>query len=247
MGNIIESFASGFGNSVGNFFTSPLEFLSGNSCSSLCGPTWDLFCYIENFCVANLLKLALVFVLLYIVLLFFYVLYKLGIFRCLCHSACKITWACFSSCFHILEYCCTFLCIKLHNVKRRRRRKDRMGTNQNFYSTTGEEYIDESLSYHFPTSKRSRSFSRRRRDYKGCHLRKSLKPKRGHTQVEISRNLSYKNKRNLSIRDQSYTSNANIKHGNYKGTIHDIKVTQTSKFARKGMNHRKKVTRRQKH
>jgi hypothetical protein len=54
-----------------------------------------------------------------------------------------------------------------------------MGTNQNIYSTTGEEYIDESLSYNFPTSEISRSFSRRRRDYKGCHLRKSLKPKRG--------------------------------------------------------------------
>jgi hypothetical protein len=122
-----------------------------------------------------------------------------------------------------------------------------MGMNQNFYSTTGEEYIDESLSYDFPASEISRSFSRRRRDYKGCHLRKSLKPKRGHAQVEISRNLSYKNKMNHSIRDQSYTSNANIKHGNYKGTIHDIKVTQTSKFARKGMNSRKKVIRRQKY
>jgi hypothetical protein len=52
---------------------------------------------------------------------------------------------------------------------------------------------------------------------------------------------------NHSIRDQSYTSNANIKHGNYKGTIHDIKVTQTSKFARKGMNNKKKVIRKKKH
>lgn len=116
-----------------------------------------------------------------------------------------------------------------------------MGMNQKFYTTTGEEYIDESLSYQFPASAElSRSFSRRRRDYKGSHLRKSLKPKRGHSQIEISRELSYnKNKRNHSIRDFSYRSNANTKHGNYKG----IKVTQTSKFARKGMNNRKRVIR----
>ena len=120
------------------------------------------------------------------VLLFLYVLHKLGIFRCLCHSACKLIWACFSSCFHIWVYSCTFLCVKLHNVKRRRRRKFRMEMNE-------EEYIDESLSYHFPASAElSRSFSRRRRDYKGHHLRKSLKPKKGRAQVEISRDFSYK-------------------------------------------------------
>ncbi|KAI5405952.1 uncharacterized protein LOC127082834 [Lathyrus oleraceus] len=242
MGNVIDSFASGFGEAVGKLFNSPLEFLSGKSCSSVCGPTWDFFCYIENFCVANLLKLGVVFVLLYIVLLFFYVLHKLGVFRCLCYSACKITWACCSTCFHIWEYSCTFLCAKLHNVKRkRRRRRVRMGMNQKVYSTSEEDYVDESLSYDFPTSEISRSVSRRRRDYKGSHLRKSLKPKRGHAQVEISRDLSYnKNRRNHSSRDHNYTSNADIKH-----TGHEIKVTQTSKFARKGMSNRKKVVRRQ--
>ncbi|KAL5075970.1 hypothetical protein RYX36_014954 [Vicia faba] len=237
MGNVIDSFASGFGEAVGKLFNSPLEFLSGKSCSSICGPTWDFFCYIENFCVANLLKLGVVFVLLYIVLLFFYVLHKLGVFKCLCYSACKITWACCSTCFHIWEYSCTFLCVKLHNVKRKRRRRVRMGMHKKFYSTSEEDYVDESLSYDFPTSDISRSFSRRRRDYKGSHLRKSLKPKRGHAQVEISRDLSCnKNRRNHSIRDHSYTSNDNIKHAG-----HEIKVTQTSKFARKGMSNRKKV------
>lgn len=113
-----------------------------------------------------------------------------------------------------------------------------MGMNQKFYSTSDEEdYVDESLSYDFPASEISRSYSHRRRDYKGSHLRKSLKPKRGHAQVEISRDLSYnKNRKNHSIRDHSYTSNANIKH-----IGHEIKVTQTSKFARKGMNNRKKI------
>lgn len=121
-----------------------------------------------------------------------------------------------------------------------------MGINQkHYYSRTEEDYTDESLSCHFPTSTKiiSRSFSHKRRDYKGSHLRKSLRPRRGHARVEISRDLSsyyYKNKRNHSSGDS-------IKHGNYshRGTVHDIKVTHTSKFARKGINNRKRVIRRQ--
>ncbi|XP_028758795.1 uncharacterized protein LOC114717767 [Neltuma alba] len=66
MGNVIESFASGIGNVLGKIFGSPVDFLSGKSCSSTCRPTWDLMCYIEHFCIANLLKLALVLVLVYI-------------------------------------------------------------------------------------------------------------------------------------------------------------------------------------
>ncbi|XP_054799375.1 uncharacterized protein LOC129303854 isoform X2 [Prosopis cineraria] len=66
MGNVIESFASGIGNVIGKIFGSPIDFLSGKSCSSTCGPTWDLMCYIEHFCIANVLKLALIFVLVYI-------------------------------------------------------------------------------------------------------------------------------------------------------------------------------------
>lgn len=34
--------------------------------SSVCGSTWDLICYIENFCIANLLKLLAVVALLYV-------------------------------------------------------------------------------------------------------------------------------------------------------------------------------------
>lgn len=175
------------------------------------------------------------------VLLFFYLLHKLGICGCICEAACQIIWACFSSCFHIWECCCTFLSLKLHKIKRRRRRV-RIRVNQKFFSETGEYYPDdEQLPYHFPVSERiSRSFSRRRRDYKGSHLRKSLKPRKDHARVEISRDLSYRNKRNHSSEDPSYASNA-IKHGNYRGTVHDIKVTSTSKFARKGINNKKKV------
>lgn len=178
------------------------------------------------------------------VLLFFYLLHKLGIFGCIGRTLCKIMWACCSSCCCIWEYACTFLCVKLHKLKRRRRRRFRRGIDNSFYSTTEEDYSDESLSYHFPTPAYiSRSFSRGRRDYKGSHLRKSLRPRNGHARVEISRSLSYKNKRHHSSRDPSYTNNA-IKHGDYKGTVQDIKVTRTSKFARKGVNNRKRILRR---
>ncbi|KAK1554431.1 hypothetical protein Q3G72_012047 [Acer saccharum] len=51
---------------ISNLFESPLDFVSGKSCSSVCGSTWDFICYIENFCVANLLKMATVLVLSYI-------------------------------------------------------------------------------------------------------------------------------------------------------------------------------------
>ncbi|KOM41693.1 hypothetical protein LR48_Vigan04g189100 [Vigna angularis] len=66
MGNVIESLALGLGQAFGKLFSSPIEFLSGKSCSSVCGPTWDFMCYIENFCIANILKLAMVFMLSYI-------------------------------------------------------------------------------------------------------------------------------------------------------------------------------------
>ncbi|KAK7390574.1 hypothetical protein VNO78_25883 [Psophocarpus tetragonolobus] len=238
MGNVIESFASGLGNSIGKLFSSPVEFFSGKSCSSVCGPTWDLICYVENFCVANLLKLAMVFMLSYIVLLFLYLVHKLGICACLCWSSCKMIWACFSICFHVLEYSCTFLCFKLHAV--RRRRKVRMDMNQEFYFENGEDCTDEKLPHQFLTSMKisRRSISRKKRDYKGSHVRMSLQPRKHHAQVEISRELRYRNKRNHSHGHFNYTSNS-INHGN--SIVHDIKVTHTSKFARKGITKRKRV------
>lgn len=42
------------------------KFLSWLLFSSACGSTWDLICYIEKFCVANLLKMVVVLALFYI-------------------------------------------------------------------------------------------------------------------------------------------------------------------------------------
>ncbi|XP_020547630.1 uncharacterized protein LOC105155229 isoform X3 [Sesamum indicum] len=67
MGNAVGSFFSGFAQVVGNNLGHPLDFLSGKSCNSVCGSTWDILCYIENFCVAHLLKLGMVATLSYFV------------------------------------------------------------------------------------------------------------------------------------------------------------------------------------
>ena len=174
------------------------------------------------------------------VLLFLYLVHKLGICGCLCRSSCKMMWTCFSSCFHVWEYSCTFFCIKMNNTRKTRRtRRVRVDMNKNFYIKTGkEDYSDESIT----SAKMSRLISRRR-DYKAFHLRKSLQPKRHHARVEIRRDLRYKSKRNRSLGVPSYASNA-IRNGNHIGTVNDIKVSHTSKFARKGITRRKRVMRR---
>ncbi|MED6170201.1 hypothetical protein PIB30_028716 [Stylosanthes scabra] len=209
MGNVIESFAEGIGNAVGKLFSSPVEFLSGKSCSSACGPTWDFVCYIENFCIANLLRLAMVFILLYAVLLFFYLLNKLGIFGCILRGLCKIIWACCSSYCCIWEYACAFLCAKLH---RRRRRRLRNKINNRLYFATEGDYSDESISDRL----------RRRRDYKNSHLRKSLRVRNdGHARVQIS---SYNSKK------MHHENNNPMKHCDYKGNVHDIKLHSPKRY-----------------
>ncbi|KAL2232363.1 UNVERIFIED_CONTAM: hypothetical protein Sindi_1416300 [Sesamum indicum] len=83
MGNAVGSFFSGFAQVVGNNLGHPLDFLSGKSCNSVCGSTWDILCYIENFCVAHLLKLGMVATLSYFALDFFctYLCFKLRTVR----------------------------------------------------------------------------------------------------------------------------------------------------------------------
>ncbi|XP_024311307.1 uncharacterized protein LOC106865550 [Brachypodium distachyon] len=66
MGNIIDSVASGFTKAIADILAKPLDFLSGKTCSSACGSTWDIICYVENFCVANLAKMAAILFLLYL-------------------------------------------------------------------------------------------------------------------------------------------------------------------------------------
>ncbi|KAK6277293.1 hypothetical protein POUND7_017616 [Theobroma cacao] len=226
MGNVISSFFSGFTDAIAKLFGSPIDFLAGKSCSSVCGSTWDFICYIENFCVANLLKLIMVLVLSYIVLLFFYLLYKVGICQCIGHSLCRMVWACMACWFSFCEFCCTFFCFKLLKVKRINRGRRRV---REYRFDTGDEHDDESFSYRIsrPTEASSTSLSGRWGDYRGVHLRKSLRPRSHRIKVGIKRDALYE--RNHS------------KHDHHINTVHGIRVTHTSKFAQKGSNRRGRV------
>nr|XP_009774289.1 PREDICTED: uncharacterized protein LOC104224356 isoform X2 [Nicotiana sylvestris] len=67
MGNVMGTVLSGFGEILGKLLGHPLDFLAGKACSSVCAPTWDFLCYIEHFCISQLLKSAMVSILLYFV------------------------------------------------------------------------------------------------------------------------------------------------------------------------------------
>lgn len=224
MGNAIGSFLSGVGNVINNLLGSPLNFLSGKSCSSACGSTWDFICYIENFCVAHLLKLAMVSVLFYFVLLFLYSLYKLGICQCFARTLCKTVWACFATCFFAVEHGCTFLCYKLPKLKRKYRKRKRDIERFNSSSTDEE---DRTFPYHVPRHMEDkRSLSRHWKDYRGDHLRRSLRPRSHRVRVGIRGDSVHVNKRN------------SMKYGHHGRTVHDIRVTRTSQFAQKGANYK---------
>ncbi|XP_057975085.1 uncharacterized protein LOC131162517 [Malania oleifera] len=231
MGNIIGSFLSGLGKVISDLFGSPLDFLSGKSCSSVCQTAWDFICYIENFCVANLMKMAMVLALCYIVLLFFYLLYKVGICNCVCRGLCRMVWACCSACFTACHCVCTFCCVRLFKLKRVRRRHRRC-TEDYFDSTSTEEQEDNINDETFSGFKHkpivvesTKSLTHRRRDYRRSHIRKSLRPRRSTrpTRVGISKE-----------RVNEMNSRSHRKDGNHVSTPHDIRVSRASKFVQKG-------------
>ena len=160
------------------------------------------------------------------VLLFFYLLQKLGICECMIQCLCRMVWACLASCFGALEYCCIFLWVKLHKLKRVHRKHTR-DIEDEFDTISDEEFDDdESISYHAPMDV-SGSISHRWRDHRGARMRKSLRPRSHRIQVGISRDSIYGGRVNL------------LKHGSpIKAVDHDdIRVIRTSKFANKGRNY----------
>ncbi|WOL03573.1 hypothetical protein Cni_G12293 [Canna indica] len=225
MGSAVSSLVSGFGKVVGEIFGAPLDFLSGKSCSSVCGSTWDLICYIENFCIINLLKMVAVLALLYVVLLFFYLLYKVGCCQCIGRGACKMLRECLASCCSSCEYGCMFLWFKLKNTKyskeERLRRMDQ-------YDTSSSDDDDDDLEDGLPYAHRRprsiafmRSLSQRSRERRRMHLERSLRPRSHRVHVGINRQSIYINDKDP------------IKHHRRGNMLHNIKVTHTSKFVQK--------------
>ncbi|XP_059453356.1 uncharacterized protein LOC132183907 [Corylus avellana] len=135
-----------------------------------------------------------------------------------------MVWACLASCFGALEYCCIFLWVKLHKLKRVHR-KHRRDLDIEEFDDDDEEYDDdERFSYHAPMDSSGRSISHRWRDHRGARLRKSLRPRSHRIQVGISGDSIHGGRGNP------------LKHGSHiKAIDHDdIRVIRTSKFAHKG-------------
>ncbi|KAK8580230.1 hypothetical protein V6N12_070513 [Hibiscus sabdariffa] len=91
-------------------------------------------------------------VLSYIVLLYLYLVYKVGICQCIAHSLCRMAWRCISCWFSSWQLCCNFLCNKLRNVERIDRRRRRRVIETQFdssedYENRDHEDDDRSLSY----------------------------------------------------------------------------------------------------
>ncbi|KAK9066833.1 hypothetical protein SSX86_014156 [Deinandra increscens subsp. villosa] len=220
MGNPITWLVSGTGHVIGSIFGHPLEFLSGKSCSSVCGPTWDLECYIENFCIQHLLKFFAVSFLFYLVMLFFYFLYKLRIFHCIFKTSFKLFWACFSTVFTFWERVCTILYNVLYNVHERRKQYKRdieMAADMSNISYEEDADMETSISYHNEHYRRMR-----KRSWSGHHkrtlVRKSLKARNHRVHVGVD--------------SVNPTKRKHIKHD-------DVRVIRTSSFAKKGPRHKR--------
>ncbi|CAN6165995.1 unnamed protein product [Urochloa humidicola] len=118
MGSAISSAANGLGSLVGNAVAAPFKALFGASCEGVCSGTWDLPCFLEHLCISSLVRLFVVAILTYIVLLFGYLLCKLGIVKCVAKNAFKTVWIPCSACCRALCGACCLLCQKVRDTKR---------------------------------------------------------------------------------------------------------------------------------
>ncbi|CAL5075718.1 unnamed protein product [Urochloa decumbens] len=129
MGSAVSSAANGLGTLVGNAVSAPFRALFGASCEGVCSGTLDLPCFIEHLCFSSLARLVAILVLTYFVLLFVYLLCKLGIVKCVAKNACKMVWIPCSACCRALGGACCHLWRKVRDTKRvyrgrRGRRRD---------------------------------------------------------------------------------------------------------------------------
>ncbi|XP_010263313.1 PREDICTED: uncharacterized protein LOC104601611 [Nelumbo nucifera] len=118
MGTVISKTATGIGGILGNAFVAPIKTVFGGSCEGICLGTWDIICFIEHFCVSNLVKLLMVLGLAYISIMFIYLLFKIGIIQCVGRSLCKMRWAACEAYWRALQHITCFLWHKLKNTKR---------------------------------------------------------------------------------------------------------------------------------
>lgn len=121
MGAAISKGANGIGTVLGNAFVAPIKSVFGGSCEGVCS-TWDIVCFIEHLCVTNLLKYFAMLGVCFIILLFFYLMFEVGICRCIARSICKMCWAVCETYWFLFEDITCFVWHKLKNTKRVNRR-----------------------------------------------------------------------------------------------------------------------------
>ncbi|KAF8407409.1 hypothetical protein HHK36_006540 [Tetracentron sinense] len=173
MGAVISKAANGLGAVLGNAFVAPIKTIFGGSCEGVCSGTWDIVCFIEHLCVSNLVKLLMVFGLGYITLMFFYLLFQLGIIQCIVRSLCKMCWAACKTYWLALEDITCFLWYKLKNTKRVNRRRRRFADVEEGYSSSDNE--DSVGDYgSLSVTRKRRSYRERRKDW----MQRSLYPVR---------------------------------------------------------------------
>ncbi|KAM7276210.1 hypothetical protein ACFE04_018076 [Oxalis oulophora] len=178
MGTIISKAANGIGGVLGNAFVAPFKNIFGASCEEVCAGPWDLVCFIEHLCVSNLVKLLLMFALCFILLMFCYLLFKIGICQCIVKSICKMCWAGCMTYWYALEDITCCLWYKLKNTKRVNRRRRFKDIERGYSSsTTSESEFSTNL-----------NLSRKRkltRESKGRHNRHHVKLKTREVSIRV--------------------------------------------------------------
>ncbi|KAG8378243.1 hypothetical protein BUALT_Bualt08G0117400 [Buddleja alternifolia] len=238
MGNAIGSFFSGFSQVVGKIFGHPLDFLSGKSCKQL---QFLLILHAAQYVVQHgisnvTLKTSVSricssspwwqYYFTLVMLLFLYLVYKLGICQCICHIICRTIWACCATYFSALDFCCTYICYKLRTVKRKRRRRKR-DIEAASSTSEQEEYELGEISKQPRKLELARSLSNRR-SYKDERLRRSLRPTSHRAHVEFSRDSTHRHRKKTL---------KNI--GDHNSPLHHhIRVARSSRFSHKRSRHR---------
>ena len=102
-------------------------------------------------------------------MLFFYLLFQLGIFQCIGRSLCKMCYAACDTYWSALKYITCFLWYKLKNTKRvsrrRRRRRRRLEDLEARHYSSGSSSIDQSSGF----SRKRKSFRMRDHDHDHDH------------------------------------------------------------------------------
>ncbi|CAN6481875.1 unnamed protein product [Victoria cruziana] len=175
MGGVVSTVADRTGSALGTLVSAPIKTIFGGSCVNICVGTWDIFCFLEHFCISSLVKVAMVSLLIYILMLFFYLLYQIGIVQCIGRSICKMTWASCEACWFAVQDISCFLWHKLWNVKRvYRRRRDLEAA----YSSSDEEEDDDDSVNNYESLRVAISKKRPLKDRRKNRIRSSLRPRK---------------------------------------------------------------------